>query len=364
MKISMGVLMLCQVFASCTAAPLQVVFSGMSDASAAIALDAEHFVVTDDENNTLRIYRMDQPSAPVKQIDLTAFLCVDDKYPEADIEGAARVGERIYWITSHGRNKDGKERPNRLALFATDIVKTDGGDVTLKPVGRPYRRLAYDLMYNPALQGLKLSEAIGLDRSLSKKELEVLAPKEKGLSIEGLAVGPDGTMLIGLRNPVHKDPVSKKDKAILLVLKNPEAMLTDGEDAQFGSTLLLDTEGLGIRSIEQVTADSETLYMIAAGPADGKKTFAFYAWAGGDAPLRKLSVNLPDEFTPEAIFQIPGMKTVWVLSDDGTLEKPVSNEYECLPGERLKNGMCPNKFLVDPSHRTFRAIQLHPDKNQ
>lgn len=49
--------------------------------------------------------------------------------------------------------------------------------------------------------------------------MESLAPKDKGLNIEGLAVGPDGTMLIGLRNPVHKDPVSKKDKAILLVLK-------------------------------------------------------------------------------------------------------------------------------------------------
>ena len=79
MKICMGVLMVCQVFAGCTASPTQVVFSGMSDASAAVALDAEHFVVTDDENNTLRIYRSDQLSAPVKQIDLTAFLCVDDR---------------------------------------------------------------------------------------------------------------------------------------------------------------------------------------------------------------------------------------------------------------------------------------------
>ena len=65
------------------------------------------------------------------------------------------MGDRIYWITSHGRNKDGKERPNRYAFFATDIVKIDSGDVTIKPVGRVYRRLAYDLMYNPVLQAIE-----------------------------------------------------------------------------------------------------------------------------------------------------------------------------------------------------------------
>ena len=92
--------------------------------------------------------------------------------------------------------------------------------------------------------------------------------------------------------------------------------------------------------------------------------FAFYAWAGGEAPLRKLSMDLTDEFTPEAIFQIPGKKTIWVLSDDGTLEKTVSSEQECLPGELLKNGKCPNKYLINPDHRTFRAIQVHPDRNQ
>ncbi len=40
----------------------RVTFYGASDASAAVALDEEHFVVADDENNTLRIYRFDRPS--------------------------------------------------------------------------------------------------------------------------------------------------------------------------------------------------------------------------------------------------------------------------------------------------------------
>jgi hypothetical protein len=364
MTIGVGVLLVIQVAVAGLTVAEPVVFYGASDASAAVALDARHFVVADDENNNLRIYRIDQHSAPVKQIDLTSFLSVDDKFPESDIEGSARVGDRIYWITSHGRNKDGKERPNRYTFFATDVVKTEDEDITLRPVGRPYRRLAYDLMYDPVLQGLKLGEAIGLDRSLSKKQMESLAPKDKGLNIEGLAVGPDGTMLIGLRNPVHKDPVSKKDKAILLVLKNPEAMVINSEEAQFASPILLDIEGLGIRSIEQVVTDAKVHHIIAAGTANGKNRFGFYDWAGHDAALQKLSMDLPDEFTPEAMFQLPGTETIWILSDDGTIEKTVSCEQECLPGELLKNGKCPNKFLVDPGRRTFRAIQMHPDKNQ
>lgn len=365
MKTGVVWLMVCWAFSVCAAVSGPIVFSGLSDASAAVALDAQRFVVADDEHNTLGVYRIDSPSASVGQIDLTAFLSIDDKHSEADIEGAARVGDRIYWIASHGRNKDGKERPNRYAFFATDIVYSGSGEdrtATLKPVGQPYRRLAYDLMGNPALQSLKLSETIVPDRLLSKKELKSLAPKESGLNIEGLAAGPEGSVLIGLRNPVYRDPASQKDMAVVLVLKNPEAIVTAGQAAQFGSPILLDVEGLGIRSIEYITpASGAAFYVIAAGPADGENKFAFYTWPGGDSPAKKLFVRLPEEFAPEAIFQIPGTDRLWVLSDDGTLEKPVANAQECLSGELLKNGKCPNRFMADPNHRTFRAIPLHWD---
>lgn len=341
------------------AAAQPVVFYGVSDASAAIGLDAHHFVMADDENNTLRVYRLESPSEPVRQVDLDSFLSVDSRWPEADIEGAARIGDRIYWITSHGRNTDGKERPNRYALFATDIAGDADGAFTLNPVGRPYRRLAYDFTSNPAVQFLKLKNVIRLGESLTKKEREPLAPKEKGLNIEGLAAGPDGSLLIGLRNPVYTDPVSKKDKAIVLVVCNPKAMVMEGRAAEFGSPILLDTDGLGIRSLERVTAASgETRYLIAAGTANGKNRFAFFDWAGQGTALKRAAMNLPEDFTPEAMFQVPGAETIWVLSDDGTIEKPVAAEAECLPGELLKNGTCPNKFLVDQKRRTFRAISF------
>ena len=354
-----GFLAVFGVFVSSTAAAEPVMFYGVSDASAAVALDESHFVVADDENNTLRIYRLDTTSKPVSQCDLDSFLSVDNRWPEADIEGAARVGNRIYWITSHGRNTDGKERPNRYALFATDIALDNDGAFTLKPVGRPYRRLAYDFTGNPAVQFLRLENVIRLGEFLTKTQREALAPKEGGLNIEGLAAGPDGTLYIGLRNPVYKDPASKRDKAIVLVVRNPEAMVMEGGDAQFGIPVLLDLDGLGIRSLERVTAAAgETRYLIAAGTANGKNRFAFFEWAGEGAAIKMLPVEWAKDFVPEAMFQTPGTETVWVLSDDGTIEKPVGGAEECLPGEMLKNGMCPNKFLVDSGRRTFRAMSF------
>ena len=51
---------------------------------------------------------------------------VDSSHPESDIEACTRVGDIIYWITSHGRSKKGKWRNSRYRLFATEIFKKDG----------------------------------------------------------------------------------------------------------------------------------------------------------------------------------------------------------------------------------------------
>ena len=99
------------------ASPQASSYQGACDASAADALDAEHFVVASDEDNTLRIYRRGHP-APVGSVDLAAFLGTK-KGEESDIEGAARIGAHIYWIASHGRNASGEARPGRARLFAT-----------------------------------------------------------------------------------------------------------------------------------------------------------------------------------------------------------------------------------------------------
>ena len=99
-----------------------LVYHGTSDASAAVAIGRDMFIVADDENNTLRVYKTTQGGLPLFSYDMTEFLDIEPKYPEADIEGATIIGRRIYWISSHGRNKDGKTRPNRYRFFITIVL--------------------------------------------------------------------------------------------------------------------------------------------------------------------------------------------------------------------------------------------------
>src|SRR4030065_440686 len=76
-----------------------LVFRGASDASAAVAVGENMFVVADDENNILRIYETGKAGQPVGSFDMTSFLGIEPDHPESDIEDATIVGRRIYWIT-------------------------------------------------------------------------------------------------------------------------------------------------------------------------------------------------------------------------------------------------------------------------
>ena len=206
------------------------VFHGASDASGAEFLDAETIVVADDEDNALRIYRIDGGGMPVATVDVSSFLAVEREHPEADIEGAARAGDRIYWITSHGRSRKGEVRESRGRFFATDVVK-ENGHLTVAPVGKPCVTLA-----------------TAIAAAFEKAKLPLL-----DLNIEALAVTPDGkTLYLGFRAP----SVEREGKrlAILLPLRNPGKVVEEGATPDFGDALLWDLGGRVLRSLEYVEA--------------------------------------------------------------------------------------------------------------
>ena len=178
-------------------------YHGMCDASGAVALDADTFVVADDEDNKLRLYHARNGGSPIKVLDPSGFLRVDPNEPELDLEGAARIGDRIYWITSHGRNKNAKYRESRLRFFATAIQKTND-NFEIKPVGKFYSQLLADFFTDPRLRPFHLAEA------------EQRAPKDPGgFNIEGLSATPEGQLIIGFRNPIPQR------RALLVPLLNP-----------------------------------------------------------------------------------------------------------------------------------------------
>ena len=273
-----------------------MVYRGMCDASAAVALGPAHFIVADDEHNVLRVYRRDA-AEPVGAVDVASFLGTAADQ-ESDLEGAAELGGLVYWTGSHGRNRNGKARPDRRRLFAMEPVP--GADPpTLRPVGVPYRNLLDDLLRAPSLASFGLAEA-------SKRAAEATG----GLNIEGLAAAPGGGLWIGLRNPIPHG------RALIVPIANPREVVLGTARAAIGSPVELDLGGRGIRSIERVAG----AYLVVAGPPADDGDFALYRWSGaaGDAPQR-IDVAL-GTLRPEALYAIPGTRRVQLLSDDGGIE--------------------------------------------
>src|SRR5688572_2334176 len=74
-----------------------VTFTGACDASGAVALDDRRFLVADDEDNVLRVYDADRGGPPERTFDIGAELALADPDAEADLEAAARIGNRAFF---------------------------------------------------------------------------------------------------------------------------------------------------------------------------------------------------------------------------------------------------------------------------
>lgn len=253
-------------------------FLGPCDASAGIAISAQQFLIANDEENTIRLYDVAQKQA-ISSWDLSAALNVNSKSPEADLEGAAQVGKNIFWIGSHGANKNGKNRPNRHVLFATQM---NANNTQLKMSGSVYTNLILDLSKLEELKSINLLQA------------STKAPEEDGaLNIEGLAQTQNNGLWIGFRNPLPNN------KAILVELTNP-TQVTQGKPAQFGKVHFLNLNGLGIRSIEWNLTQKN--YWIVAGPHNNKGSFALYKWQPTNNDLVQIAIPMNQAFTPEGLF--------------------------------------------------------------
>lgn len=294
------------------AAGAQTRYEGLCDASAAVALGARHFVVADDEHNRLTIYRRGEAKA-VGEVELDRFLKTDK---EADLEGAAQVGNRIYWIASHARNSAGKLREDRQRFFATEIRGT-----TVEPIGKPYTALLTDLLAAPTLAPLKLSDAAAR-----------AAEADGGFNIEGLAAAPDGSLLIGLRNPIPQG------RALVIPLLNPADLVAGKGPARFGSAIRLDLGGRGVRSIDRIGAG----YLIVAGPPADEGSFALFHWSGKPNDMPAPFKAELGTLRPEALFAWPDGQ-VTALSDDG--------------GVMVGKKACKD---ADKDKRAFRALDIRP----
>lgn len=271
-------------------------YTGLAEASAAAMLDAQHFIVAEDECNVLLVYRLGDPTPVGAPVDLRAFLKAGKR--ASDLEAGARVGDVIYWISSHSRNSKGEHREARHRFFATRIEPGPAGAAPIvRPTGSFSERLLQDMKDAPSLKDLKLDQA-------ADKKPEA----QDGLNIEGLAAGRDGGLLIGFRNPL------REGKAILVPLANPGAVV-QGERASVGVPVLLDLGGRGVRSLVQAGDH----YVIVAGPVADAGDFAVYHWSGDPKAAPQRRAGIAPGFHAEAVLSL-GDGRLMLLSDDGATQ--------------------------------------------
>src|SRR5262245_16595745 len=212
-----------------------MLFEGAVDGSAGANVGGGFFVAATDENNKLRLYEVN--GGPLrKTLDLGIDAAVKSalglkKVKECDLEAAAKMGDLIFWIGSHGRDKDAKKRKERQVLLATKLTGV-GKHAKLKIAGRVYTQLIEDLLKDSALSSFHLAKAATLGPN-----------DEGGLNIESLAAD-HGKLWIGFRNPQ-----SEGKEALLVPVLNPTKMIKRGVHAKLGDPVLLNLNGLGVRDM-------------------------------------------------------------------------------------------------------------------
>jgi len=281
-----------------------VLFEGAVDGSAAADVGDGFFVGATDEDNEFRLYDVKGGLSP-RKLDVGVEAAVKsalgvEKIKECDLEGAAKIGDLIFWIGSHGRNKNAQEKKERQVLFATKLSGS-GKDAKLEIAGKVYTKLLDDFVNDPALAPFDLGKAA------------TLAPKnEDALNIESLAADGDN-LWIGFRSPINK-----AKEALLVPLLNPTEAIKGGARAKLGDPVPLKLGGLGVRDMVAWNDG----FLIIAGDFDhrfeqGAKPSRVFLWKPGTDP-QDIGVDFGD-LNPEAIVIIgQGDKTrILILSDDG-----------------------------------------------
>lgn len=290
---------------SAAANPLML-FRGACDGSGAVAIDNHRFLNATDEDNFVRLYDTKVPGAPVKSFDLEELFSLPSQ-GEMDIEGATRLGDTLFFISSNRRSKKGKLRSGRH-LIALNAALGASGTVSLSKVGRPYLQLADALDSNDSQLGYSVN-------------------------IEGLTTWKENQLLIGFRSP------TVDEKALLLPLVNPLAVVQTGEKPKFGEAIKLSLAGLGVRAMEYWPERS--LYVIVAGSTEAHGEFRVYTWSGDPKDGAVAGPSL--DIDAESVVVFPGeKKRVLLLSDDS--------------GERSDPGKCKCRDVpAGDLARTFRA---------
>lgn len=291
-------------------------YEGVGRVSAAVAVTCDAFVTGSDQDNILRIYQTRGPTTAVTCLDVSAFLGLDGE--RADIRGATRIGNRIYWTTSHSRDEEGRVRPGRHRFFATVVTQRDRG-FGIEPVGKPCMTLLDRLPNLNTVSTLRLDKAMRFGEELSPEQRRSLAPTREGLHIAALCADPrTDTLFIGFRNPRPIRVLTGRSHALMIPLNNGAEVTEEEATPIFGEATLWDLEGLGIADL--VYSPAQRTYFLLAQPSDDSEPCLLYRWSGMKANppefVRRLR-SIGDGATIATLVAFDGVDRLLLLTDGG-----------------------------------------------
>ena len=312
-------------------------FTGSSDASAAVDVGGGYVVVADDESNTLRLYDRSASGAPVKTWDFSSRLGVSK---EIDIEGAARVGNTIYWTGSLGNNKDGEYKADRNTVFTTTVTGSGAEHSARRSAARTR---SCGTTWSPG------TTPTGTGTGSPPRPPTGRCPsRSTGSTWRAWSSRPGSTSTayIGFRAPLV--PPASGGKALIVPVTNFDKVVAGGAKPVFGAAIQLDLGGLSIRDIRKNAADQ---YLIVAGSwaaDDNSDPYAVYSWDGvaGHAPVKRADLPTGDPGGWEAVVDVPdlgqaGARAQFITDDgsadlygDGTEAKDLTHPSGRSPGPR------------------------------
>lgn len=233
-----------------------------------------------------------------------------------DLEGLS-LDDRgnIYAITSHSVDGKGERDPDREQLLRFQITGSNVGAI------RNVTNLR-DL----------LAGAHGLVSEIATASGETVDFTE--LNIEGLAWhNPTGRLLLGLRDP------KAGAQSIILPIDNPEEMFENRAAVSFGTPILLDLKGGGIRALGHDPVLGEFVIVNEIKETSGRKVSQIWIWSGQpeDAP-KPLDmpgiINLNNVESIDSV-TVQGKERLLIMSDEGDAKKGVPARYMMLDYEQL-----------------------------
>lgn len=297
---------------SASSIPTVATYQQTADGSAAVWA-GDHFINFDDETNIARLFKAGTGSAPVKTWNLTSSLGLSK---EADFEDAARIGNDVLLITSHGRNKDGELKTDRYR-FARLSISGSGATTNLSVAG--YTQNLLQNMLDSTKWQQPDTAIINLLKQRTQLETATvasLAPKVDGFNIEGIAQLPGSTtrVAIGLRNPLINN------QAIVITLENPLETAT-GATPVFGQAIRLDLAGYGVRGMAWSAADNMMYILAGHINSDPEANFFLYRWDGQPTSAAEYlgAYQHSSGGSLEAILPYAGTKTLRILVDEGAV---------------------------------------------